>query len=63
MTASLSLSLSLSLTAIASGHPESRLDDLLPRNLKPSSQVDRGGLRTLTLHLKISEEGVHETWG
>ncbi|WP_371746600.1 hypothetical protein [Aminobacter sp. SR38] len=25
------------MTAIASGHPQSRLDDLLPWNFKPSS--------------------------
>ena len=54
MTASLSLSLSL--TAIASGHPESRLDDLLPRNLKPSSQVDRGGLRRLRFTSRLAKK-------
>ncbi|TKA84117.1 transposase domain-containing protein, partial [Sulfitobacter sp. 15WGC] len=29
--------LKTTLTAIANGHPQSRLDDLLPWNFKPSS--------------------------
>jgi len=41
--------LKATLTAIANGHPQSRLDDLLPWNFKPSIQAASDPQRTLTV--------------
>lgn len=45
------LHLKATLTAIAQDHPQSRLDELLPWNFKPSSRTTSALLRTLTMRI------------